>query len=214
MYKLSPTTNKILKFLKEEWFLVVTGIVVIIILSAIAIIISKIVFNSKTDNPEVAIEDTPILIESVKPEGELYVCTSIMEEYVRREKTEKHLGVIPEKHTLVQIVRQKCSYIIDLDKIKYEQTSSDTVYVHLPELEYVASTQDSPFISDDESYWIKEMPNTNALKSEAERKIRKSFETPENKKKANLYAEAAVGQLLKQLGFNAIFVSTLTDSRK
>lgn len=214
MYKLSPTTNKILKLLKEEWFLVVTGIVVIIILSAIAIIISKIVFNSKTDNPEVAIEDTPILIESVKPKGELYVCTSIMEEYVRREKTEKHLGVIPEKHTLVQIVRQKCSYIIDLDKIKYEQTSSDTVYVHLPELEYVASTQDSPFISDDESYWIKEMPNTNALKSEAERKIRKSFETPENKKKANLYAEAAVGQLLKQLGFNAIFVSTLTDSRK
>lgn len=214
MYKLSPTTNKILKLLKEEWFLVVTGIVVIIILSAIAIIISKIVFNSKTDNPEVAIEDTPILIESVKPEGELYVCTSIMEEYVRREKTEKHLGVIPEKHTLVQIVRQKCSYIIDLDKIKYEQTSSDTVYVHLPELEYVASTQDSPFISDDESYWIKEMPNTNALKSEAERKIRKSFETSENKKKANLYAEAAVGQLLKQLGFNAIFVSTLTDSRK
>lgn len=214
MYKLSPTTNKILKLLKEEWFLVVTGIVAIIILSAIAIIISKIVFNSKTDNPEVAIEDTPILIESVKPEGELYVCTSIMEEYVRREKTEKHLGVIPEKHTLVQIVRQKCSYIIDLDKIKYEQTSSDTVYVHLPELEYVASTQDSPFISDDESYWIKEMPNTNALKSEAERKIRKSFETSENKKKANLYAEAAVGQLLKQLGFNAIFVSTLTDSRK
>lgn len=214
MYKLSPTTNKILKLLKEEWFLVVTGIVAIIILSAIAIIISKIVFNSKTDNPEVAIEDTPILIESVKPKGELYVCTSIMEEYVRREKTEKHLGVIPEKHTLVQIVRQKCSYIIDLDKIKYEQTSNDTVYVHLPELEYVASTQDSPFISDDESYWIKEMPNTNALKSEAERKIRKSFETPENKKKANLYAEAAVGQLLKQLGFNAIFVSTLTDSRK
>lgn len=214
MYKLSPTTNKILKFLKEEWFLVVTGIVVIIILSAIAIIISKIVFNSKTDNPEVAIEDTPILIESVKPKGELYVCTSIMEEYVRREKTEKHLGVIPEKHTLVQIVRQKCSYIIDLDKIKYEQTSNDTVYVHLPELEYIASTQDSPFISDDESYWIKEMPNTNALKSEAERKIRKSFETSENKKKANLYAEAAVGQLLKQLGFNAIFVSTLTDSRK
>lgn len=214
MYKLSPTINKILKLLKEEWFLVVTGIVAIIILSAIAIIISKIVFNSKTDNPEVAIEDTPILIESVKPEGELYVCTSIMEEYVRREKTEKHLGVIPEKHTLVQIVRQKCSYIIDLDKIKYEQTSSDTVYVHLPELEYVASTQDSPFISDDESYWIKEMPNTNALKSEAERKIRKSFETSENKKKANLYAEAAVGQLLKQLGFNAIFVSTLTDSRK
>ncbi len=214
MYKLSPTTNKILKLLKEEWFLVVTGIVAIIILSAIAIIISKIVFNSKTDNPEVAIEDTPILIESVKPKGELYVCTSIMEEYVRREKTEKHLGVIPEKHTLVQIVRQKCSYIIDLDKIKYEQTSNDTVYVHLPELEYGASTQDSPFISDDESYWIKEMPNTNALKSEAERKIRKSFETPENKKKANLYAEAAVGQLLKQLGFNAIFVSTLTDSRK
>lgn len=214
MYKLSPTTNKILKLLKEEWFLVVTGIVAIIILSAIAIIISKIVFNSKTDNPEVAIEDTPILIESVKPKGELYVCTSIMEEYVRREKTEKHLGVIPEKHTLVQIVRQKCSYIIDLDKIKYEQTSNDTVYVHLPELEYVASTQDSPFISDDESYWIKEMPNTNALKSEAERKIRKSFETPENKKKANHYAEAAVGQLLKQLGFNAIFVSTLTDSRK
>lgn len=214
MYKLSPTTNKILKLLKEEWFLVVTGIVALIILSAIAIIISKIVFNSKTDNPEVAIEDTPILIESVKPKGELYVCTSIMEEYVRREKTEKHLGVIPEKHTLVQIVRQKCSYIIDLDKIKYEQTSSDTVYVHLPELEYVASTQDSPFISDDESYWIKEMPNTNALKSEAERKIRKSFETSENKKKANLYAEAAVGQLLKQLGFNAIFVSTLTDSRK
>lgn len=214
MYKLSPTINKILKLLKEEWFLVVTGIVAIIILSAIAIIISKIVFNSKTDNPEVAIEDTPILIESVKPKGELYVCTSIMEEYVRREKTEKHLGVIPEKHTLVQIVRQKCSYIIDLDKIKYEQTSNDTVYVHLPELEYVASTQDSPFISDDESYWIKEMPNTNALKSEAERKIRKSFETPENKKKANLYAEAAVGQLLKQLGFNVIFVSTLTDSRK
>lgn len=214
MYKLSPTTNKILKLLKEEWFLVVTGIVALIILSAIAIIISKIVFNSKTDNPEVAIEDTPILIESVKPKGELYVCTSIMEEYVRREKTEKHLGVIPEKHTLVQIVRQKCSYIIDLDKIKYEQTSNDTVYVHLPELEYVASTQDSPFISDDESYWIKEMPNTNVLKSEAERKIRKSFETSENKKKANLYAEAAVGQLLKQLGFNAIFVSTLTDSRK
>lgn len=214
MSRLSHSTNRILKLLKEEWFLFLAAAVALIILVAIILIIIVVSGRAGEKDSAIQIEDTPITIEEVRPKGELYVCSSIIEESIRKERTEKHLGIIPEKHTFVQIVRQRCSYTIDLDKIEYIKGEGDTLYVRLPELKYSATTQNTPFISDDEAYWAKEIPNTNVIKGEVCKLIRRRFETDKNKDKAQIYAQEAVAQLLKQFGYTVEFMSTLTDDRK
>lgn len=170
--------------------------------------------SKKDDAKDIYLQDTPISIESIRPKGELYVGSSILEDYVSVHKKERHLGIIPETHSCVQIMRQKCSYKIDLDKVVYTRGEDNIINVSLPELEYVATTQNTPFVSDDEEYWIKEIPNTNNLKEQVEKKIKRRFDTPENRRKATRYAEDAVAELLKKCGYQAEFKVRVEQKRK
>ncbi|MDO4995409.1 MAG: DUF4230 domain-containing protein [Bacteroidales bacterium] len=154
---------------------------------------------------DITLEQTPIDIEAVRPRGELYVATAVIEEYVSQYSTEFHFGLIPEPHSCVQILRQKVSYVIDLEEVRYIADTPDTVIVQMPPLRYVASTQDSPFLSDDEDFWVDHMPSTNDMKREVEEKIRQRFDTPENRRKAERNAEASISLLLKRLGYEARF---------
>lgn len=163
---------------------------------------------------EIVIEDTPITIEDVRPVGELYVCSSIIEDYEVMHKTEKTLGIISTEHTCAQMMRMKCSYVINLDKIKYKEIDGKKLLVKLPKLEYMATVIDTPFMSDDEAYWAKALPSTNNMKKKVERKIKRQFETEENKNKGERYAEDAVRNLLENLGFEVEFVSTLRGGKK
>ena len=170
--------------------------------------------RQETIHREILLEDTPIEIEDVRPTGEIYVCSAIMEDYTTLQKTERHLGIIPEKHSCVQMLRQKCSYKIDLDKIVYAKDTLNRVFVMLPEIEYTASTQNSPFMSDDEEYWIEALPNTNGFKKKVASQIRKRFDTPDNRDKARKYAETAVAGLLYRLGYEAQFVSQINKQKE
>ena len=166
-------------------------------------------------NPkEIALEKSPISIESVRPKGELYLSSAIVEDYVTLRRTEKHLGVIPEEHSCVQILKQKVSFKIDLDKIIYKPDTLNVIIVTLPDPEYVASTQNTPFMSDDESFWEKELPSTNGLKQKVEEKIRKRYDTAQNRKRANKYAEEVVSAMLMQMGYEVRFTPKIEQNKK
>jgi hypothetical protein len=162
---------------------------------------------------DVVLQQSPIDIEAVRPRGELYVGTAIIEDYVNQYQTEFHLGIVPEPHNCIQMLRQKCSYVIDLEQVRYITDTPGTVIVELPPLRYVATTQDSPFMSDDEDYWAEAMPSTNDMKRKVEDKIRQRFDTAENREKAQRNAEASISLLLRKLGYEARFAPHL-DSEK
>lgn len=162
------------------------------------------------EEEEIVLEETPIQIEAVRPKGEIVVCSSIIEDYASVKKTEKTLGLIETQHHCVQILKMKCSYKIDLEKVEYElEDSAKIIWVKLPELEYNASLQDSPFISDDEEYWKDALPSTNKLKAKVAKQIEKRFCTPTNKQKGERYAEEAISKMMSGFGYEVKFVRTL-----
>lgn len=162
------------------------------------------------EEEEIVLEETPIQIEAVRPKGEIVVCSSIIEDYASVKKTEKTLGLIETQHHCVQILKMKCSYKIDLEKVEYElEDSAKIIWVKLPELEYNASLQDSPFISDDEEYWKDALPSTNKLKAKVAKQIEKRFCTPTNKQKGERYAEEAISKMLSGFGYEVKFVRAL-----
>lgn len=205
--------NKIIDSIKTQWKVVAYIAVLALVVIGLSMLNNSL-GSDETETKEVKLEQSPITIKAILPKGELYVCSSIIEDYESVQKTERHIGIIPENHSCVQIIRQKCSYKINLDKLKYSQGEGNVVYVKLPKLEYEASTQDTPFLCDNDAYWAKEIPNTNKLKSKVEKKIREQFETAENKSKAQIYAEEAVRELLKKIGYKAEFVTTLRKKKE
>lgn len=188
-----------------QWKLLFIIAASVIMLFVIIVIVERCSNEQKSELENIIIEDTPIQIEDIRPRGEIYVCSSIVEDYAIDRRTEMHLGLLPEKHSCVQILRQKISYKIDLDKVRYTPDTLNVMIVELPPVEYVASTQSSPFISDDEDFWIKELPSTNHLKAKVERQIRRRFDTDANRKKAERYAEEALAELLGKLGYEVRF---------
>ena len=86
--------------------------------------------------------------------------------------------------------------------------------VRMPELEYVASTQSSQFISDDESYWKEALPSITPLKTKVEQQIRTQFDTLENRQKAILFAKEAITHILAQIGYQPIFTESITPTNK
>ncbi len=158
----------------------------------------------------VTLEDTAIDIESVMPRGELYVCTAVAEDFVTLQRTGTTLGIFTEEHSCVQILRQKVSFKIDLRQVRYTPDTLHVMIVEMPPVEYVASTQDSPFMSDDEDFWASELRSTNGLKRQVEQKIRRRFDTEANHRKAERYAQDAIRELLWKLGYEARFAPQLT----
>ena len=163
----------------------------------------------------IVLEDTLSVIEDVRPRGEIYVCSSLIEDYAVRRETDRTLLLMEKEHLCVQTMVQKCSYVVDLDKVEYEAIDSTrTVRVKMPKPQYVASTQSTSFMSDDSNYWAKKMPSANGMKREVEAKIKRSFDTEENRRKAERYAEDAISEVLRQLGFDVEFVRALELRRE
>jgi len=197
------------KLLKSTALLILLGILAIVIL--LIIILSK---CTNSADSEISIESTPNTILAIMPKNDLYVATAIIEDFTTLQQTEYHLGLFPEDHSCVQILRQKVSYKINLSEVEYTQIDKHTIQVKMPALEYVASTQASTFISDDEAYWKESLPSTNELRNKVEQQIRTQFDTQENRQKASLYAKEAVTHILTQIGYQPIFVDTITPSGK
>ena len=190
---------------------VIKKVLIALILAAAVIVVTLLVMNRcKDESHEVTLEETIASIEAVRPRGEFYVCSSVIEDYAIKRETEYGLFFGEEEHSCVQTMTQKCSYVIDLDKGEYVATdSTQVVLVKLPAVKYVASTQGAAFMSDDSNYWARKMPNTNGMKKQVERQIRERFDTAENRKKAERYAEEAIREVMKKLGFEVEFVRSL-----
>ena len=184
------------------------GVVCVATLSIIATMVTKRCVEQKEEM--LPMEETMASIEEVKLRGEIYVCSAMIEDYVMKRAKEENLFWTDEEHSCVQTMTQKCSYKIDLDKVVYlPSDSGKVVYVKLPPVEYVASTQSSSFLSDDSNYWADHLPNTNAMKQKVEEQIKKRFDTPNNRRKAERFAEDAISEVLGKLGFEVEFVRNL-----
>ena len=197
------------KLLKSTALLILLSILAVIIL--LIIILSKCASN---DANEISIENTPNAIMKLLPQNDLYIATAVIEDFTTQQEAEYHLGLFPENHSCVQILRQKVSYKLDLSKVEYTQKENHVMEVRMPELEYIASTQFSQFISDDETYWKEALPSTTPLKKKVEQQIRNQFDTKENRQKAILFAKEAITHILTQIGYQPLFVDTITSSGK
>lgn len=191
----------------------VKGLGVAAALTVAVVCIAAIVFTNKcqrTDDEALPMEKTMASIEEVRLRGEIYVCSAMIEDYTTKQQTEVNLLWANEEHSCVQTLRQRCSYKVDLDKVKYEaDDSARVVLVTLPMVEYVATTQSSSFLSDDPEYWAEHLPNTNAMKRKVEEQIRRRFDTPSNRRKAERYAEDAISEVMGKMGYEVEFVRTL-----
>lgn len=191
------------------------AIITAIVIFILGFVAARMWFGEKEEPKRtIVLEDTPIEIEKIMPKGELYVGTSVIEDYTTLQRTERHLGIIKQEHSCVQILRQKCSYVVILDSIEYTHLEGNKVLVHLPELKYVATTQKSPFMSDDESFWAEALPSTNAMKKKVASQIRSRFDTKDNRYKAQRYAENSVTILLHKLGYEAEFTTDIERKRE
>ena len=188
---------------KKHKGLIVATVCVVVVGIVIAVLAKQ---CGRDEVETLPMEDTMASIEEVRPRGELYVCSALIEDYTTQRAIEHNLLWEDDTHSCVQTMTQKCSYKIDLDKVEYRTNDSTRiVYVRLPEVEYVASTQSSTFLSDDSNYWAKRLPNTNALKRKVEQQIRRRFDTPSNRRKAERFAEDAISEVLGQLGYEVEF---------
>lgn len=194
-------TDILSRLLKGTSLLILVGILAVVVL--VIVLLSKCMQSS---DDAITIEPTPNEILRMMPQNELYVATALIEDYATLQQTEYHLGVFPEEHSCVQILRQKVSYRLDLSKVEYTPKENHIMEVKMPELAYTASTQASQFISDDETYWSEALPSTNELRRKVEQQIHIQFDTPDNRQKAILYAQEAITHILTQLGYQAEFV--------
>lgn len=202
-------TDFLTRLLKGTSLLILLGILAIVVL--VIVLLGK---CTQTSDNSVSIEATPSEILRIMPKNELYVATAVIEDFTTLQQTEYHLGMFPEEHSCVQILRQKASYIIDLSKVTYTPKENHIMEVKMPKLEYTASTQFSQFISDDEVYWKEALPSITPLKTKVEQQIRTQFDTYENRKQAIMYAKEAITHLLSQLGYQPDFVDTMTQEMK
>ena len=185
--------------MRYKGWIVVACIAVVMVGIVCGVLIKRCV---PKDTEVLPMEETMASIEEVRPRGDIYVCSAMIEDYTTKRATEKNFILPDEEHSCVQTMRQKCSYKIDLDKVEYSMDEErGVVYVTLPDLEYVASTQSSSFLSDDSEYWVKHLPNTNTMKRTVEELIKQRFDTPGNRRKAERYAEDAISNVMERIGY-------------
>lgn len=153
------------------------------------------------DDEDITIQPTPIVIESVKPIGELYAFTAITEDYTI-DNVEK-VGFFSRKYyKAVQTMRMQVSYVLDMDSVHYEPIAgTDTVVVRMPQLRYVQTAQGGRLLCE------VEVANYDAAHtiSIVEQKVRSKYDTPANRQKATVNAHEVLTAFVQQCGLIPIF---------
>ena len=208
-HKRNTLWNELLAHIKR--YGLYTFIVAAII--GLTIAIAKCSTSSESEDQGVVLENTPIQIEEIRPRGEVYLMSFLIEDYTSEHRIEYHMGFLPEKHSCIQVLQQKVSFVLDLDKIEYESDTLNQVWVKLPQVDFVTSTQNSQFISDDEDFWSQELNSTNFMKRRIEKQIRNRYDNKENRRKANEQAKVVVSNLLRKLDIEPMFVEESLKNR-
>ena len=164
---------------------------------------------------ELPLVETPILVADVRPSGTLYLYTTVTEDFAEGTFMGSGYGssllgtgngILKKQHKCVQILRQQVSFTIDLDQISYTaDTLFDTVWAMLPPVRFEQSTLRQWFKSDDENEEAIVKYDASALISQVERKIHRRYNTPENRHKARLKAEAVLSDFYAQCGKVIVF---------
>lgn len=192
---------------------IATYAIVIILLVAGVALLSR--YMHRQDTEELTLKDTPAVIEATRPIGILYLYTTVTEDYVKdafwgsgvgSSVLGKNNGLFKRKHDCVQILRQQVSLTMDLDKVEYRPVeNSDTVLVHLPDIEFSQSTLSSWFKSDSEAEESAVQFDAKPLIQRVEQKIENRYNTPVNRCKAEEKARTTISDFLKQCGKTAVF---------
>ena len=105
---------------RRSWIVAVCAAVVVVGIVC-AVLIKRCVQRGVEEIP---MEETMASIEEIRPRGEIYVCSAMMEDFTLQRATERNFILPDEEHSCVQTMTQKCSYMIDLDKVEYEAEDS------------------------------------------------------------------------------------------
>lgn len=157
--------------------------------------------DSCEQQDDIAIEDTPVVIESIKPIGELYAYTAITEDF-SIDNVEKVGFFRKSYYKAVQTLRAQVSYVMDLDSVKYQRKAgTDTVVVTLPQLRYVQSSQGGRLLCE------VEMADYDAASAIAvvEEKIRSKYDRADNREKAMQHAREVLATFVMQCGLKPVF---------
>lgn len=160
--------------------------------------------DSCSEEEEIAIEDTPVVIESIKPIGELYAYTAITEDF-SIDNVEKVGFFRKSYYKAVQTLRMQVSYVLSLDSVGYQRLpGSDTVVVSLPPLRYQQSPQGGRLLCEVE---MADYDAASAIQV-VEQKIRSKYDTPENREKALQHVREVLATFVVQCGLIPKFEET------
>jgi hypothetical protein len=98
-----------------------------------------------SQDENISLKPTPVVIEEVKPIGELYAYTAITEEYDKYFMEDPGaISALNENIGVVLTMRAQVSYVLNLDSVTYEaDDASDTVIVRIPRMRFVMDRQKS-----------------------------------------------------------------------
>lgn len=153
--------------------------------------------DSRSGDEEITLKPTPVVIEDVKPIGELYAMTAITEDYDVYFMEDP--GIFSNDYpSTIQTLRMQVSFVMNLDSVRYEEVEgSDTVIVHLPRLRFVKAGNGGQLLGGVEK------ADYNAASQRidiVENKIVLKYNTPENYQKAMEHAKEVLGQFVSQCG--------------
>ncbi|MCR4602745.1 MAG: hypothetical protein K5683_04340 [Prevotella sp.] len=154
------------------------------------------------DDGDVEIKPTPIVIESIKPIGELYAFTAITEDFTI-DNVEK-VGFFTRKfYKAVQTMRMQVSYVMSLDSVSYQQVAgTDTVVVSLPSLRYIQTAQEGRLLCEVE---VSDYDAVHAINI-VEQKIRSKYDTPANRRQAMAHVHEVLTAFVQQCGLIPKFI--------
>lgn len=158
--------------------------------------------DAQEADDELALQPTPVVINDIKPIGELYAFTAITEDFTI-DNVEK-VGLFRKSYyKAVQTMRMQVSYVLSLDSVDYQPLgqSGDTIRVRLPQLRYVQTAQGGNFLCE------VEVSNYNANRAIGivEKKIKSKYDTPLNRQKAMTHVREVITSFVNQCGKVPLF---------
>lgn len=164
-------------------------------------------------------ENTPMKIERVRPVGQLYVYSEIIEDYVYEHVTAKDSylwGVISHSkdHARMMLKQVKASFVVDMESIETSLTADSlsehpTVVLRMPQPTVMIETlptSSAPYFADDDDYWDKrDGSHGEVLADRVNTKIRRNFDTALKRARANDIARQTLTTIYTSAGYNVEF---------
>lgn len=180
---------------KESILYCVNTLAKLICVLAIAFFVVRAVDSCRGEE-ELEVEDTPVLVERIKPIGDLYAYTAITEDFTL-DNVEKVGFFSKSYYKAVQMLRMQVSYVVSLDSVRYRRLSgTDTLLVTLPPLRYVQSSQGGRMLCEVE---VADYNAAGAI-GVVEQKIRSKYDTPANREKAMRHVREVLSTFVVQCG--------------